>query len=129
MNVIKRAQVEVIKYKCMARSFWERWQWELQQCKKCLLDRSRQRDANIQPEITTLKIDPKQLCLPPNIQSEEESYIGRGSFGVVKVNFYRGISVAVKVFLPKTEVYDIRHEASILARFSHPFVPYLFGIC
>lgn len=39
------------------------------------------------------------------------------------------MSVAVKETLPRTLLTDVRHEASILAPLSHPYVPYLFGVC
>ena len=34
--------------------------------------------------------------------SESERWAGLGSFGVVKINFYRGIKVVTKELLPKT---------------------------
>ena len=127
-----KAQVEVWKYKRMSRSFWERWQWELQQRKEYLqaqknYSRSFRSGSGI-TNTTILEIDPKHLLLPPSMQSVDECYIGRGSFGVVKVQLYRGISVAVKEALPRTLLADVRREASILAQFGHPHVPYLFGV-
>ncbi len=53
---------------------------------------------------------------------------GRGSFGIVRIQLYRNINVAVKEFLPHTVTSDVKIEANILARFSHPYLPYLFGI-
>ena len=108
-----KAQVEVWKYKRMSRSFWERWQWELQQRKEYL-----QAQKNISRSIGSSGITRTTIL-----------DIGQGSFGVVKVQLYRGISVAVKEALPRTLLADVRREASILAQFSHPHVPYLFGVC
>ena len=54
---------------------------------------------------------------------------GRGCFGIVRVQLYRGIQVAVKEFLPKSVVADVMHEASILAYLCHPYLPLLFGVC
>lgn len=42
---------------------------------------------------------------------------------------YRSLDVAVKEFLPRSLVADVKAEASILASLSHPYVPFLFGIC
>ena len=36
--------------------------------------------------------------------------------------------MAVKEFLPRTVLSDVRHEARILMQLRHPLVPYLFGI-
>ena len=57
-----------------------------------------------------------------------QTYIGRCSFGVVRVQIYRGIKVAVKELLPRSLASDVRHEAGILAMFCHPYLPLLFGI-
>lgn len=56
-------------------------------------------------------------------------YIGRGSFGIVRLQLYRGIHVAVKELLPKSVKQDIIHEAEVLARLCHPYLPCLFGVC
>ena len=55
--------------------------------------------------------------------------MGRGSFGIVKLQIYRGIHVAVKELLPHSNKEDVRNEAKILAHLCHPYLPYLFGIC
>ena len=56
-------------------------------------------------------------------------YVGRGSFGVVRLQFYHGIKVAVKEMLPRTLLTDVQEEAAILTRLCHPYLPYLFGCC
>ena len=56
-------------------------------------------------------------------------FVGRGCFAVVKLQLFRGIKVAVKKVLPRTVLADVHHEASILMQLSHPYVPYLFGVC
>lgn len=55
--------------------------------------------------------------------------MGRGCFGIVQVQKYRGILVAVKEYLPKTLSEDVLCEARILASLSHPYMPCLLGIC
>ena len=73
------------------------------------------------------EIEPELLHNPT--ESEDLStYIGWGSFGVVCIQIYRGIKVAVKELLPRSVVADVRHEAEILALFCHPYLPLLFGV-
>ena len=122
---------KVTLYRNMSRSYWERWQWELQR-RKDILARERAisrgfqgRDAHRAPIIH--EIDPELLRNPTDCD-ENQTYIGRGSFGVVRVQIYRGIKVAVKELLPRSLASDVRHEAGILAMFCHPYLPLLFGI-
>ena len=61
--------------------------------------------------------------------NQQECYVGRGSFGVVKVQSFRGIQVAVKVFLPRSLKADVYTEASILQLLCHTYVPLLIGVC
>ena len=73
------------------------------------------------------EIDPVMLV---NLtSSDEDAYVGRGSFAVVKLQSFRGLKVAVKELLPQTLMTDVLHEASMLTKLSHPYVPYLFGVC
>lgn len=55
-------------------------------------------------------------------------FVGRGSFGVVPIQVFRDIKVAVKELLPHTVLEDVQQEASILASLSHPLLPFLFGV-
>ena len=71
--------------------------------------------------------DPGMLCNVPKLP-EECTFIGRGSFGVVRSQLYRGFRVAVKELLPRSAVDDVQHEAEILALFCHPYLPLLFGV-
>ena len=61
--------------------------------------------------------------------NQKQWYAGRGSFGIVKIQEFRGIQVAVKTFLPRSLKCDVYHEASILQRLCHPYLPLLMGIC
>ncbi len=61
----------------------------------------------------------------PKGESAKQLWVGRGSFGVVKLQLYRGIKVASKELLPKTPLKDVRHEAMILTTLCHPYLPYL----
>lgn len=60
--------------------------------------------------------------------SDEDIFVGRGSFGVVKYQEFRGIDVAVKEFLPHTLAADVQKEGQILSKLCHPYLPLLFGI-
>ena len=61
--------------------------------------------------------------------NQEERYAGRGSFGIVKVQSFRGILVAVKMFLPRSLKADVYSEASILQHLCHPYLLHLIGVC
>ena len=76
------------------------------------------------------EIDPSYLSDPPTKNGDEdELFVGRGCFGIVKVQLYRGLHVAVKEFLPRSLTADVMHEASILSSLCHPYLPLLFGVC
>ena len=111
-------------YKNMSRSYWERWRWELQKRKELLgHDRSKCLDDG---KKALLHIDPDMLT---DVVNGTTTYVGRGSFGVVKLKLYRGIYVAVKEFLPRTMLDDVIGEAELLSCFCHPHLPHCFGIC
>ena len=65
----------------------------------------------------------------PIDEGEKEYYVGRGSFGIVRLHVFRDIPVAVKEFLPRSVLKDVTDEACILSSLCHPYLPYLFGIC
>ena len=67
------------------------------------------------------EIDPTMLRNPVIDAKEREHFVGRGCFGVVKVQLFRGIQVAVKEFLPRSLKADVMHEASILVGLCHPY--------
>ena len=127
------SEKQIIHYRRMARSYWERWQWELKQRKEAML---RERATS------TRCGNPANVCVPHLLEidhtllhdpicdgSEKEVYLGQGSFGVVKLKLFRGIKVAVKELQPRTLLSDVRNEAHTLAKLCHPFLPYLFGVC
>ena len=49
-------------------------------------------------------------------------YWGRGSFGFVKVQLYRGLKVAVKEFLLRCIKEDVKREATFLCHFCHLYL-------
>ena len=113
----EQAEQKVLRYKNMSRCYWERWNWELQKRKEAAA-LSYRNDAST--SACTSAVGLHQI---------EPRWAGRGSFGVVKINFYRGIKVVTKELLPKTLVKDVEHDASILTRLCHPCLPFLFGLC
>ena len=72
------------------------------------------------------------LLKNPEVEGSKDSdagvYVGRGSFGIVRIQTFRGINVAVKEFLPHTQAGDVKHEALMLSCLCHPHLPFLFGI-
>ena len=129
---LKMSQNKMQMYKNMARTYWERWRWESQKRKESLVPLSRHHQSSLRPSTTDLdiqllpQINPGMLT---NLTEGLNNYIGRGSFGIVKLQLYRGIYVAVKQFLPRTFISDVLHEAKCLMKLSHPNLPQFFGIC
>lgn len=127
---------QTTKYKCMARSFWDRWQWELMKRREAMQEQLKLRTyckyksfcPKVSPTIHVHQIDLDQLLDPVKDEKPQEVYLGRGSFSVVRLQLYRGIKVAVKEFLPRTFYADVKNEASMLARFCHPYLPFVFGL-
>ena len=111
----------IIRLTAMARSYWERWRWELQKRQETLLTTPIDKIT----KLTNLhEIDEAFLL---NLKGGEK-YLGRGCFGIVKLQVYRGILVAVKQLLPQSLKEDVQHEAEILSQLCHPYLPYLFGV-
>ena len=128
-----------VTYRCMAKTFWERWRYELEERKQHL---AKEREFRFRamhcikspgttstPSPTLPLIDRSMLANPIQCESDKDIFVGRGSFGVIKFQQYKGIPVAVKEFLPRTRAESVRYEASILLKLSHPYVPLLLGIC
>ena len=131
---LKNEQQTIFKYKCMARSFWDRWRWELLRRKEAHrenLARNVHHKQTATCEPIHHHIDPSHLQDPIYMLDGKSAakYIGRGSFSVVRVQLYRDVLVAVKELLPHTLQRDVLHEANMLIKLCHPYLPYLFGIC
>lgn len=73
--------------------------------------------------------DRSLLCEPIEFGESPDLFVGRGSFGVVKCQTYRGISVAVKEFLPCTVKESVEREARLMLELCHPcFLVYALHI-
>ena len=123
----------IITLKRMNVTFWERWRWELEKRKEAMtMVRLGASKWHLKPttvvHLQVQEIDSSMLADPQINGEQQECYVGRGSFGVVKLQVYRGIHVAVKEFLPRAIKEDVKNEAKILASLCHPFLPCLFGI-
>lgn len=127
------AEKKTILYRNMSKSFWDRWRWALEQRRECMKRERqllcRQTESRKSVVLKVHDIEPSSLSdIVGKYGCQKELYVGRGSFGVVRLQMYRNIEVAVKEFLPHTVASDVHSEANILARFSHPYLPHLFGI-
>lgn len=125
-------ETRIIVLKRMTRTFWERWRWELEKRKEAMTMAgltARQFHSQRTTVVHLQEIDSSMLMDPQFSGEQQECYLGRGSFGAVKLQLYRGFHVAVKEFLPRALKDDVKKEAEILALLCHPFLPYLFGIC
>ncbi len=117
----------MVLYRNMSRSYWERWQWELQQRKESMARERALQSDTLKRHERVHEIDQDLLHDPPDVTESTEMYIGRGSFGIVKMQLFRNVKVAVKELLPHSLLDDLNKEANILARFFHPYLPFLFG--
>lgn len=120
------------KYVSMCRTYWERWQWELQVRRDLMINERLTRRCSQSKQVIKYVppcIDPSMLEDPLIDGQCKECYVGRGSFGIVRLQVFRGINVAVKEFLPRTLRKDITNEALVLALLCHPYLPLLFGVC
>ena len=115
---IKKANNQIVTLKCMTRTFWECWRWEVEKRKEeFLLNRSARVDHVSKSSVHSHNIHLIDSCSLHN-SGEAECYLGRGSFGVVTYKMYR-----------KSTLEDVEHEARMMDCLCHPFLPYLFGIC
>ena len=116
-------------YQGMSRTYWERWRWELEKRKEAMIELKKKYPSKKCPSVCMLQEITPSMLTEVDSQNTSESYVGRGSFGIVKVQKYRGILVAVKEYLPRTLSNDVVYEARVLARLCHPYVPCLLGVC
>ena len=71
-------------------------------------ERTINRGKDVQRALSIHEIDPEVLHNPIDCD-DTQIHIGRGSFGVVQIQIYCGIKVAVKELLPRSLVSDVRH--------------------
>ena len=101
----QKAELSVIAQRNRARTFWERWRWELEKRLEAMITLCRQRvrtSPTVDKAVTIQQIDPSMLRDPVIDGKEQVRYVGRGSFGIVTAQMLRGILVAVKEFLPRS---------------------------
>ena len=123
---VKKTEQKVITLKCMTRTFWERWRWEVEKRKEdFFLNRFSRIDTTEKHNIH--EIEPS-LLIPCEVK-DQKRFVGRGSFGIVSLQMFRGMQVAVKELHIHAVVNDVIHEAYMLLQLSHPSLPFLFGVC
>ena len=123
----ENSESKVLTLKCMVRTFWERWRWEVEKRKEALFASTRV-GYQMRPKNNNIQeIQPDHLV--PLNETSHDHFVGRGSFGVVSVKMFHGMQVAVKTLHIRSLLEDVQQEATILAQLCHPFLPYLFGIC
>lgn len=108
------AERKCIKYVNMSRTYWERWRWELGKRRELMVNERLARSRRQDSKVILRQIDPSMLKDPIINGEREEYYVGRGSFGIVRLQVFRDIQVAVKEFLPHSLQEDVTHEAYIL---------------
>lgn len=128
MNLRKQAEKSVTTYKSISRTYWERWRWELHKRRE-VIQELKVSTSKAAKTILLHEIDPSMLKDPLEGGRFKETYLARGCFGIVRLQEYRSMQVAVKEFLPRSLLVDVQNEASILASLSHPYVPFLYGVC
>ena len=75
------------------------------------------------------EIPRNQLVVPRDkTGSHSKECLGKGTFGQCLNMYYKGIPVAVKEFNNLSTAHDVRQEALVMSKCSHPSLPHLFGI-
>jgi hypothetical protein len=97
-KVKEKAEHLCLKYRCMSRTYWERWRWELQQ----------RREAMIRERMVTKERSIK-LVLPNIDPSMLEDPVVDGQ--VPSVSWHPS---CCKRILPRSLVHDVTNEANLL---------------
>ena len=123
-----KSKTEAILYKQMAHDYWDRWKWERKHDMK-QAGNPRKFSLESSPEIR--QIDPMYLIHPRSSDDGKptETYLGSGSFSIVRLQIYHGIKVVVKQFRACSFKDDVAKEAKFLTGLCHPNLPYVFGVC
>ena len=129
-----QAESDVKRYKEMARKYFKRFCWEVQERRDITKDRlaalgKHQGPSTSKSEQIFHEINPDNLQDPIVTGKQEAVYVGRGSFGIVKVQVYHGIKVVVKEYLARCVAHDVQRQAAFLSHLCHPFLPLFIGIC
>ena len=113
-KLCNQIETQMLTYKCMASTYWERWRFELDE-RKALQEREKEYLFQIKHKLpstsglpqTIPSIDRSLLYNLPSTMNSKDIYVARGSFGIIKHQSYRGIEVAVKEFLPRSNVHSV----------------------
>lgn len=130
----EKAESEAKKYRGMATTYFERFCWEVQQ-RRDIMHKEKQGalgkgpSPSVKTQFSLHEINEQNLQDPVVNGKQEVVYLGRGAFGIVKVQLYRDILVAVKEYLPRSLAADVKQEAALVSRLCHPYLPLLIGVC
>ena len=130
----EKAESELKKFRGMATTYFERFCWEVQQ-RRDIMDKQKQvalgkaPSPSVKTQFLLHEINEQNLQDPVVDGKQEVVYLGRGSFGIVKVQLYREILVAVKEYQPRSLAADVKQEAALVSRLCHPYLPLLIGVC
>ena len=109
VSLREKSQNRMQMYKNMARTYWERWRWESQKRKEAMIQNhlvqcstSTSKHPSTTEKVVLQHIDPSMLTNA----YDNDNFVGRGSFGRVKVQLYRGTPVAVNPLKPKAGLKD-----------------------
>ena len=129
-----KAESEAKKFKGMAMTYFDRFCWEVQR-RRDIMDKQKQAalgkgpKPSVKKEFQLHEINTQNLQDPVVDGSQEVAYLGQGTFGIVKVQMYRNLPVAVKEYLPRCLAADVKQEAAILSHLCHPYLPLLIRVC
>ena len=87
-----KVEGEAAKYHRMARTYFDRFCWEVQQRKAAIRQHKQDQlqlgKRDLKTEYMFNETDPKQLHDPVIKDSSQTLYLGRGSFGMVRLQIY-----------------------------------------
>ena len=126
---ISKSTRDVQLYKQMANDYWDRWKWEQQRRREENMEVTSKASHYTANPSSFHHINPVYITDPGVDGKSAETYLGSGSFSIVKLQVYRGIKVAVKQFRAGSLQEDVLNEAKILNSLCHPNLPFLFGVC
>ena len=86
---------------------------------------SRSNTGRCNPHSGTSLLSSIKIINEDDLESSTTQSLGSGQFGTCYLRTLGHYSVCVKVFNKSAFI----HEANILSKFTHQFLPYLFGIC
>ena len=82
---VAESELKIVNLKRMSRTFWERWKWELEKRKEAVMMSKHDPGTTQQTNIYLQEISYSMLTNPLVNGEQRKYYLGRGSFGVVRL--------------------------------------------